>query len=393
MFDPLLDRDVDPMADDTDILMLDASFDTCLTDNKGVVNTTTAANSACSAPRDRSFTDSVVHLTPDRKRKRLEQQRHFHVEAARRRLTLAFNSTIHFFGRLLGCIPNLFALSRSFVFRRGDFRARPRGRGGGAPKEEEEARRQLEDDFEQHADIRAPPQAAAAVMAAAAPFPCDEASIPDAMEMDMDESLEVEEVFGDCRNDEEKENGEHYAVSAETQRYPRSNSMQHTSGTHVRSQSMQQYNSGSGLSGVAKSLSHIRSMSVPTLIEESIFDENTVLCGDRVLHARYRDSHNPQPFSECPPSPELLNGRKKKTQAQQSFDTGYGNTTQYQKGAVRRAMKEFRSLEETSCQEYLETKFRRQNVIMEELRSKIPKPPQGLFKKDPKLQRSSGQLA
>lgn len=370
MFDPLLDRDVDPMADDTDILMLDASFDTC------------------SAPRDRSFTDSVVHLTPDRKRKRLEQQRHFHVEAARRRLTLALHSTMHFFGRLLGCIPNLFALSRSFVFRRGDFRARPRGRGGGAPKEEEEARRQLEDDFEQHADIRAPPQAAAAV---AAPFPCDEASIPDVMEMD--ESLEVEEVFGDCRNDEEKENGEHYAVSAETQRYPRSNSMQHTSGTHVRSQSMQQYNSGSGLSGVAKSLSHIRSMSVPTLIEESIFDENTVLCGDRVLHARYRDSHNPQPFSECPPSPELLNGRKKKTQAQQSFDTGYGNTTQYQKGPVRRAMKDFRSLEETSCQEYLETKFRRQNVIMEELRSKIPKPPQGLFKKDPKLQRSSGQLA
>ena len=126
MFDPLLHREVDPMADDTDILMLDASFDTCLTDNTGVVNTATAANT-CSA-RDRSFTDSVVYLTPDRKRKRLEQQRHFHVEAARRRLALALNSTIHFFGRLIGCIPNLFALSR------GGFRARRGGRGGGRPR-------------------------------------------------------------------------------------------------------------------------------------------------------------------------------------------------------------------------------------------------------------------
>lgn len=390
MFDPLLDRDVDPMTDDTDILMLDASFDTCLTDNTGVVNTA-AINNTCSA-RDRSFTDSIVDLTPDRKRKRLEQQRHFHGEATRRRLALAINSTIHFFGRLIGCIPNLFALSRSLVFRRRGSRARLGGRGGASKKEE--ARRQLEDEFEQHADMRAPPQAAAA----AAPFPCDEASIPDVM--DVDESLEVEDVFGDCRNDEEKENGER-ALMPEGQRNPRSNSMQHTC-MHVRSQSLQQYNSGSGLSGVAipsqrhprsHSLSHIRSISMPTLIEESIFDENTVLCGDRVLHARYRDSHNPQPFSESPPSPELLCGRKKKVQAQQSFDTGYGNTTQYQKGDVRRAMKEFRSLEETSCQEYLEAKFRRQNVVMEELRSKIPKPPQRLFKKDPKLQRSSGQLA
>ena len=364
MFDPLLDRDVDPMTDDTDILMLHASFDT------GVVNTAT-----CSA-RDRSFTESIVDLTPDRKRKRLEQQRHFHVEATRRRLALAINSTIHFFGRLIGCIPNLFALSRSLVFRRGGGRARPGGRSGASKKQE--TRWQLEDEFEQPA----------------APFPCDEASIPNVM--DVDESLEVEDVFGGCQNDEEKENGKQYAVLTEVQRYPRSNSM------HIRSQSLQQYNGGSGLSGVAipsqrhprsQSLSLIRSMSMPTLIEESIFDENTVLCGDRVLHARYRDSHNPQPFSECPPSPELLNGRKKKTQAQQSFDTGYGNTTQYQKGPVRRAMKEFRSLEETSCQEYLEAKFRRQNVVMEELRSKIPKPPQRLFKKDPKLQRSSGQLA
>ena len=219
--------------------------------------------------------------------------------------------------------------------------------------------------------------------------------------MDMDESLDVKEIIEDCQNDEEKENGERYVVLPEGQRYPRSNSMQHMN-MHVRSQSLQQYNSGNSLSGVAipsqrhprsQSLSHIRSMSMPTLIEESVFDENTVLCGDRVLHARYRDSHHPQPFSECPPSPELLNGRKKKAQAQQSFDTGYGNTTQYQKGDVRRAMTEFRSLEETSCQEYLEAKFRRQNVLMEELRSKFPKPHQRLFKKDPKLQRSSGQLA
>ena len=317
------------------------------------------------------------------------------MEAARRRLALAINTTIHFFGRLIGCIPNLFALSRSLVFRRGGFRARP-GRRGAAAKEEE-ASRQLEDEFEQHADVRALPQATAAK--APFPFPCDEASIPDVM--DMDESLEVENVFGNCRNDEEKENGERYAVLPEGQRYPRSNSMQHMN-MHARSQSLQQYNSGSDLSGVAipsqrhprsQSLSHIRSMSMPTLIEESVFDENTVLCGDRVLHARYRDSHDPQPFSECPPSPELLNGRKKKAQAQQSFDTGYGNTTEYQKGGVRRAMTEFRSLEETSCQEYLEAKFRRQNVLMEELRSKIPKPHQRLFKKDPKLQRSSGQLA
>ena len=389
MFDPLEHREVDPMTDDTDILMLDASFDTCLTENVDVVNT--AANDTCSA-RDRSFTDSVVYLTPDRKRKRLEQQRHFHVEAARRRLALAINTTIHFFGRLIGCIPNLFALSRSLVFRRGGFRARP-GRRGAAAKEEE-ASRQLEDEFEQHADVRALPQATAAK--APFPFPCDEASIPEAT----DESLDVEDVFEDCRNQEEKENGE-CVLMPEEQRHPRSNSMQHTS-MHIRSQSLQQYSSSGGLSGAAipsqmnpqsQSLSHIRSMSMPTLIEESVFDENTVVCGDRVLHARYRDSHNPQPFSECPPSPELLNGRKKKTQAQQSFDTGYGNTTQYQKGPVRRAMKEFRSLEDTSCQEYLEAKFRRQNVVMEELRSKIPKPPQRLFKRDPKLQRSSGQLA
>ena len=390
MFDPLVHREVDPIADDSDILMLDASFDTCLTDNTGAANTATAATT-CSA-RDRSFTDSAVYLTPDRKRKRLEQQRHFHVEAARRRLALVINSTIHFFGRLIGCIPNLLALSRSFVFRRDGFRARPTG-GRGASKEEQ-ARRQLEDEFEQHADMRAPPQAAAA-----ATFPCDEAPIPDVM--DVDESLDVAEIFEDCRNDEEKENGERYAVLPEGQRYPRSNSMQHMN-MHARSQSLQQYNSGSDLSGVAipsqrhprsQSLSHVRSMSMPTLIEESVFDENTVLCGDRVLHARYRDSHNPQPFSEYPPSPELLDGRRKKAQAQQSFDTGYGNTTQYQKGGVRRAMTEFRSLEETSCQEYLEAKFRRQNVLMEELRSKIPKPPHRLFKKDPKLQRSSGQLA
>jgi hypothetical protein len=362
MFDPLLDREPDPMADDVDILMLDASFDT-------------SASDMCSA-RDRSFTDSVVFLTPDRKRKRLEQQRHFHVEATRRRLAFAINSTIHFFGRIIGCIPNIFALSRFFVFRR-DFRGGARAR----PKEGNRSRH-LDDEFQHHVDSRAAPQAVAA-----APFPCDEPPIPGL--------LDVDDVF-EC-SDDEKENGKS-ASMPEGHRYPRSNSMQHT---HVRSQSLQQCPS-SGLVGAvipsqrhprSQSLSFLRSMPMPTLIEERIFDENTVLCGDRILHARYRDSHEPQPFSEHPPSPELLNGRKKKAPAQQSFDTGYGNTTQYQKGPIRRAMKDFRSLEETSCQEYLEAKFRRQNAVLEELRSKIPKPPQRLFKRDPKLQRSSGQLA
>ena len=168
---------------------------------------------------------------------------------------------------------------------------------------------------------------------------------------------------------------------------------------HTRSQSLQQYPSSAIPSQRyprSQSLSHIheRSMSMPTLIEESVYDEKTVLCGDgKILHARYRDSHEPRPLSEEPPSPELLNGRRKKAQSQHAFDTGYGNTTHYQKGAVRRAMKDFRSLEEMSCQEYLESRLRRQNVVVEEIRSKIPMPPRGLFKRDPKLQRSSGQLA
>jgi len=213
----------------------------------------------------------------------------------------------------------------------------------------------------------------------------------------MDESLDIEDVFAHGQDDDEEENGDR-ALAPKGQQPPRSHSMQ-----HIRSQLLQQHPS-SAMTGDAiprqryprrQSLSHmhIRSMSMPSLIEESIYDENTLLCGDRILHARYRDSHEPPPFSGCPPSPELLNGRKKKTQSRQTFDTGYANTTHYQKGPVRRAMKDFRSLEGMSCQEYLESKFRRQNVIVEEIRSKIPKPPQRLFKRDPKLQRSSGQLA
>lgn len=341
MFDPLVDRELDPTANDSDILMLDdlgASFD-------------------CS-PRDRSFTDSAVLLTPDCKRKRLEQQRHFHVKAARRRLALALSTTIHFFGRILGCIrvPNLFALSRLLNFRRIGDRNRARGIGiviGEGTK--------LEDEFEQHAAEA------------------------------MDESLDVEDVFPHAQDDDEKENGER-AMRPKGQQQTRSHSMQ-----HIRSQSLQQHPSSATPSQRyprSQSLSHIRSMSMPTLIEESVYDENTVLCGDgKILHARYRDSHEPRPFSEGPPSPELLNGRRKKAQSQQTFDTGYGNTTHYQKGAVRRAMKDFRSLEEMSCQEYLESRLRRQNIVVEEIRSKIPMPPRGLFKRDPKLQRSSGQLA
>ena len=208
----------------------------------------------------------------------------------------------------------------------------------------------------------------------------------------MDESLDVEDVFSHAQDDDEKENGER-AMTPKGQQKTRSHSMQHT-----RSQSLQQCSS-SDIPSLryprSQSLSHIeRSMSMPTLIEESVYDENTVLYGDgKMLHARYRDSHEPRPFSEGPPSPELLNGRRKKAQSQQAFDTGYGNTTHYQKGAVRRAMKDFRSLEEMSCQEYLESRLRRQNVVVEEIRSKIPMPPRGLFKRDPKLQRSSGQLA
>ena len=345
MFDPLVDRD--PTANDSDILMLDdldASFDACVPQH-------------CSA-RDRSLTDSAVFLTPDRNRERLAQQRHFHVKAARRRLALALSTTIHFFGRILGCIPNPF-LSRLFNFCRIGGRNRARGIdiviGEGT---------NLEDKFEQHAEA-------------------------------MDESLDVEDVFDfpHAQDDDEKENGER-AMAPKGQQQTRSHSMQ-----HIRSQSLQQHPS-SAIPGQryprSQSLSHIhvRSMSMPTLIEESVYDENTVLCGDgKILHARYRDLHEPQPFSEGPPSPELLNGRRKKAQSQQAFDTGYGNTTHFQKGAVRRAMKDFRSLEEMSCQEYLESKLRRQNVVVEEIRSKIPMPPRGLFKRDPKLQRSSGQLA
>jgi len=355
MFDPLVNRE-HVRSNDCDILMLDdlhASFDACRTNMEEH-----SVPGNCSA-RDRSFSDSAVVLTSDRKQKRLEQQRHFHVKAARRRLALALSTAIHFFGRILGRIhvPNFFALSRSLNFRRiGGGRNRARGIGiiiGEGTN--------LEDEFEQHAEA-------------------------------MDESLDVEDVFSHAQDDDEKENGER-AMTLKGQQKTRSHSMQHT-----RSQSLQQCSS-SDIPSLryprSQSLSHIeRSMSMPTLIEESVYDENTVLYGDgKMLHARYRDSHEPRPFSEGPPSPELLNGRRKKAQSQQAFDTGYGNTTHYQKGAVRRAMKDFRSLEEMTCQEYLESRLRRQNVVVEEIRSKIPMPPRGLFKRDPKLQRSSGQLA
>lgn len=347
MFDPLV------RSNDCDILMLDdlhASFDACRTNMEEH-----SVPGNCSA-RDRSFSDSAVFLTSDRKQKRLEQQRHFHVKAARRRLALALSTAIHFLGRILGCIrvPNFFALSRFLNFRRiGGGRNRARGIdiiiGEGTNL----------DEFEQHAEA-------------------------------MDESLDVEDVFQRAQDDDEKENGER-AMAPKGQQKIRSHSMQHT-----RSQSLQQCSSSdipSQRYPRSQSLSHIE-RSMPTLIEESVYDENTVLCGDgNILHARYRDSHEPRPFSEEPPSPELLNGRRKKAQSQQAFDTGYGNTTHYQKGAVRRAMKDFRSLEEMSCQEYLESRLRRQNVVVEEIRSKIPMPPRGLFKRDPKLQRSSGQLA
>jgi len=238
---------------------LHASFDACRT---SMEEHSVPGN--CSA-RDRSFSDSAVVLTSDRKQKR---------------------NRARGIGIIIGEGTN------------------------------------LEDEFEQHAEA-------------------------------MDESLDVEDVFSHAQDDDEKENGER-AMAPKGQQKTRSHSMQHT-----RSQSLQQCSS-SDIPSLryprSQSLSHIeRSMSMPTLIEESVYDENTVLYGDgKMLHARYRDSHEPRPFSEGPPSPELLNGRRKKAQSQQAFDTGYGNTTHYQKGAVRRAMKDFRSLEEMSCQEYLE---------------------------------------
>ena len=96
MFDPLVNRE-HVRSNDCDILMLDdlhASFDACRTNMEE-----RSVPGNCSA-RDRSFSDSAVFLTSDRKQKRLEQQRHFHVKAARRRLALALSTAIHFFGRI-----------------------------------------------------------------------------------------------------------------------------------------------------------------------------------------------------------------------------------------------------------------------------------------------------
>ena len=78
MFDPLVNRE-HVRSNDCDILMLDdlhASFDACRTNMEEH-----SVPGNCSA-RDRSFSDSAVFLTSDRKQKRLEQQRHFHVKAA-----------------------------------------------------------------------------------------------------------------------------------------------------------------------------------------------------------------------------------------------------------------------------------------------------------------------
>mmetsp|Transcript_1144 Transcript_1144/g.2380 ORF Transcript_1144/g.2380 Transcript_1144/m.2380 type:complete len:367 (-) Transcript_1144:259-1359(-) len=364
MFDPLLNRASDAMLDDNDILSLDASFVTCAdTDDDR---------------RRRAYTDTVLSA-PDRKRKRLEQQRYL---SSRRRLMLALASTIHFFGRIVRCLPHLFVLRNPFTLYR-------RGRSEGGERDHEPLDEMSMDDEsslvhhehdenEEREDrfVTNPAPKNTAVVAPIQPQlgvygqkgePLDNLSLV------LPPSLMLEESF--------------------RARRPRNQSMK-----HVRSQSMQQYPSAPvRMHRRSQSLSHICSLSMPPLLEESAKiedetrDEDTVPCGGQVYIAKYRDSHESRPFAMAPPSPEPLCSRKRR-QRQKTFDTGYSNTTNYREGPVRKAMSEFRSIENPSCEEYLEERFRRRSVVLEEIRSKMPKPPQGIFKEDPKLQRSSGFL-
>jgi len=293
-------------------------------------------------------------------------------------LMLSLASTFHFFGRIIRCLPHLFVLRNPFTLYR-------RGRNEGGEKDHEPLDESMSMDDEsslvhhehdenekredrfltnptpESKDVVAPIQPQLGVYGQKGE-PLDDLSLV------LPPSLMLEETF--------------------RARRPRNESTK-----HVRSQSMQQYPSvPMRMHRRSQSVSHIRSLSMPPLLEDETIDEDTVLCGGQVLHAKYRDSHEPRPFSVAPPSPELLCSREKKHQRQKSFDTGYSNTTNYRVGPVRKAMSEFRSLENPSCEEYLEERFRRRSVVLEEIRSKMPKPSQGIFKEDPKLQRSSGFL-
>ena len=325
--------------------------------------------------RNRAQTDTILS-TPDYKPKRLELLRYL---ASRRHLMLALTSKINFFGRIARCLPNLFILRNAFSLCRRD--RKERGKQDNELSEEslvfEESQSSVlyNDDGGEHEsrEERFLPRPR-----------------PEKMEVIMPSKPQLG-VFGLNEGYGREDFSLMFEETFQTLQ-PCNQSMK-----HVRRQSMQQYPSvPMRVHQRNHSMTHVRSMSLPLLAEKQSLDGDTCLdtlfCGGQILHAKYRDSHEPRPFSMAPPSPELLGKRKKRQQRPKSFDTGYDNTTQYRSGPVRKARTQFLSLENPSCQEYLEEKFRRQSILLEEIRSKMPKTPQAIFKKDPELQRSSGLL-